>query len=422
MPAAAPCPAPNLACRCDRWTCTPALDAERFAAVRRRLVLDGYKWDPQVGDVSTVAPFALVLPTSASRQLAILAERLTAEAMGAETEMLHRPDLLGRLGLPRRLRRALADAATPTPAPARVIRYDFHPTGHGWRISEANSDVPGGYTEASHLPRLLAEHFPGLRPAGDPAARLAAALAGCGRRAALLSATGYMEDQQITAYLAALLRAAGCAAYRAHPRQVAWESGVAHLRTAAYEGPLDVVFRFYQGEWLGPPTAGAGWAAYLRGGQTPVCNPGAALLTESKRFPLLWDRLAAPLPTWRALLPETREPRAVDWRRDPDWLLKTAYCNTGDTVTIRELAGPWTWRWRCLEARLWPGEWVAQRRFAAVPVRTPAGPMYPCLGVYTIDGVAAGVYGRLAPRPVIDFAAVDVAVLVGPDAADAEAG
>ena len=39
--------------------------------------------------------------------------------------------------------------------------------------------------------------------------------------------------------------------------------------------------------------------------------------------------------------------------------------------------------------------------------------MYPCLGVYTIDGRAAGIYGRIAPKPFIDYAAVDVAVLVG---------
>jgi hypothetical protein len=32
--------------------------------------------------------------------------------------------------------------------------------------------------------------------------------------------------------------------------------------------------------------------------------------------------------------------------------------------------------------------------------------------VYTVNGRFAGIYGRIAPRPFIDFAAVDVAVLV----------
>ncbi len=412
----------DLDCHCDQWACTPVLDAERFAAVRRRLVLDGFKWDPQVGDVATLASFALVLPAAVGRQLAELAERLTAEALRAEDELLHRPDLLHRLGLPRELRRILADEMVPpTPPAARVVRFDFHPTAEGWRISEANSDVPGGYTEAANITRLMAEHFPGLRPAGDPAAQLVQALADIGGQIALVSDTDYLEDQQITAYLAALLRSSGCTAHLAQPWQVRWESGVAHLDTAWYRGRLDAVFRFYQGERLGLLPRCTGWPAYLRGGQTPVCNSAAALLSESKRFPLLWERLSAPLPTWEALLPETRDPRAVDWRHDPTWLLKTAFCNTGDTVTMRELAGPWRWRWVAWQARLWPDQWVAQRRFEALPVQTPAGPMYPCLGVYTVNGVAAGIYGRIAPQPLIDMVAVDVAVLLRPEAARAEA-
>ena len=32
--------------------------------------------------------------------------------------------------------------------------------------------------------------------------------------------------------------------------------------------------------------------------------------------------------------------------------------------------------------------------------------------VYTIDGRAAGIYGRLSPRPLVDYSAVDVAVLM----------
>jgi hypothetical protein len=41
--------------------------------------------------------------------------------------------------------------------------------------------------------------------------------------------------------------------------------------------------------------------------------------------------------------------------------------------------------------------------------------MYPCLGVYTIDGRASGLFGRLANRPLIDFAATEVAVLLDED-------
>ena len=144
-----------------------------------------------------------------------------------------------------------------------------------------------------------------------------------------------------------------------------------------------------------------------------MCNPGAALLTESKRFPLTWDQLSTPLTAWRALLPPTRARG-----RGEGWLLKAALSNTGDDVIIPGLAGSTQRLAATLRARLWPSQWVAQRRFEATPLLTPAGLMYPCLGVYTVNGAAAGVYGRLAPRPLIDYAAVDVAVLVR--AADGE--
>ena len=59
--------------------------------------------------------------------------------------------------------------------------------------------------------------------------------------------------------------------------------------------------------------------------------------------------------------------------------------------------------------------WVAQRRFEACPIESPAGPIYPCIGVYTVNGCPKGIYGRFSYTPVIDFAAVDVAVLIADD-------
>jgi glutathionylspermidine synthase len=406
----------DLDCRAGEWACSPILDAAAFDHIRRRLILDYCLWDPQVGDGGTLADFALVLPLGVWRQLAWLAEQLTRETMEAEQELLDRPELLGELGLPRTIRRILVDGCGPpiTGAAARVMRFDFHPTPDGWRISEVNSDVPGGYTEASNLPRLLAESVPGARPAGDPAARLADALAKCSKygQIGLLAAPGYMEDQQIIAYLAALLRERGCETHRAHPGQVRWSQGSAHLESAWYRGPLDAILRFYQGEWLSQLPFRCGWSHFFRGGRTPLCNPGFALLVESKRWPLVWDRLDTPLPTWRSLLPETCDPRTVPWRRDPTWLLKTALCNTGDTVAIRNVAERQQWREAAWSARFWPRHWVAQRRFDVLPLPTPRGNMYACLGVYTVNETPVGVYGRISPRPLIDFAAVNVAVLI----------
>ena len=44
----------------------------------------------------------------------------------------------------------------------RLMRYDFHPTvGGGWAVSEVNSDVPGGFAEASLMPQVAKEAIGG---------------------------------------------------------------------------------------------------------------------------------------------------------------------------------------------------------------------------------------------------------------------
>jgi hypothetical protein len=158
-----------------------------------------------------------------------------------------------------------------------------------------------------------------------------------------------------------------------------------------------------------------GWQQFIRGGRTPVANPGAAAITESKRFPLVWDRLATQLPRWQALLPETVKPRDANLTNDKGWLLKTAFCNTGDEVCMPELLPSRKWMQSRWAARLNPNGWVAQRRFNSIPLATPLGPRHVCVGVYTVNGRAAGAYVRLASKPLIDFAAVDVALLIEDD-------
>jgi hypothetical protein len=394
------------------------VDGNTFSALRRRAVLEGCKWDPQVGDADTLSPFPLVMKSSVWKQIASQAEQLTEEAMSAEAEIARRPKLMDGLGLPPALRRVLAGRTPLTPAPGRVLRFDFHYTTQGWRISEANSDVPGGFTEASHFTAMMAKQFPKLRPAGNPADVWADALTAAAQPTgvvALLSAPGYMEDHQVIAFLAARLRERGCCPHLAKPEQIVWHDGLAYLDTAWHSGPLDAIFRFYQAEWLSRLPISSGWEFFFRGGRTRVANPGLAVISESKRFPLIWEHLATALPTWRALLPETRDPRDAPWSRDDGWLLKTALCNTGDTVSMRELMRPGEWLRTRLAVHWQPRHWVAQRRFESVPVPTLVGPRHTCLGVYTVNGRTTGAYARISKKPLIDFAATDVALLLEDD-------
>jgi glutathionylspermidine synthase len=341
---------------------------------------------------------------------------LARELVEVEQAALERPEVLRELGLPRRLV-GLLRRGPLTPGAARVMRFDFHATGEGWRISEVNSDVPGGYTEASSFTRLMGQAC-GYEPAGDPAAALVEALVegGAGGGPVLLmAAAGYMEDQQIVAYLARALGARGLAAGLVTPNQLGWREGRAYATSDGASGAAGAIVRFYQAEWMSDLRPRGAWGNLFSGGHTPVVNPPMAIVGESKRLPLLWSRLGCAVPTWRRLLPETRDPRDVPWRRDEAWLLKTAYCNTGDTVCLREGMPKWRWRRVCAEVWLSPRQWIAQRRFATSAIDTPRGPMRPCIGVYTVNGRAAGIYTRLARGLVTDYTAMDAAVLLEED-------
>lgn len=399
------------------WLAADPLPDAEFSQLRRRAIFEYNKWDPQIEDVCAVARMPLVMHEAAWSELVCLAEALAAETLEAETELLGRPGLHRRLGLPRDVTAALARVARlgARPGAARLIRFDFHYTAEGWRISEANSDVPGGLNEASGLAALVAPYYPGTLPAGDPAAAyVATLLAGSGAcpRVALVHATAYSDDQQMMAFLARRLDAAGARAFLASPAHLRWRDGRAWLETDWCRGPLDLVVRFFPGEWLPRLPAACGWEHFFAGGGTPASNPASAVLTQSKRFPLVWDELVTALPAWRALLPETRDPREVRWQDRDDWVVKPALGRVGEDVGMPGLVAPQDRRRLEKAVARHPGHWVAQRRFVATPLQLNGTCVYPCVGVYTVGRRAVGAYGRLARRPLIDWRAEDAAVLV----------
>lgn len=384
--------------------CGAPLSADAWRELRTAAIFGCHKWDPQVGDVATLARAPLLLDPSAWTEIARLAEALAAETIAAEAELAGRPDLVAKLALPRGLRRAVLAARPPRPGDIRVMRFDFHPTGDGWAVSEVNGDVPGGYNEAGGVSALYLPHVPGARLAGDPGATLARCLAD--RRAvALVHATAYTDDRQVMVYLADRLAEVGVQGVLVAPDGVTWRDGGAEARGL----PVDHLFRFFPAEWL--PGLPGDWRPFFTAA-LPATNHPRALLSQDKRFPLTWDHLTTPLPTWRALLPETRHPRDVAWVGDPGWVIKPALGRVGEDIGMVGVTAPTELRRLRWAVALSPGSWVAQRRFTSAPVDGPDGPRHACLGVYTVDGRAAGVYGRVGVSPLIDGHAVDTPVLL----------
>jgi glutathionylspermidine synthase len=391
------------------------LSADAFTELRRAAIFDCCKWDPQMGDASAIAAAPILLSDEAWSELEQLAELLAAETISAERELFQRPELHARLALPRSVARVLAGAATDdAPAEiARLMRFDFHWTTSGWRISEANTDVPGALNEASGYPALIAHHYPDATSLGNKAADYAEALAGSmgeGARMALVHATAFTDDRQVMVYLSHALANRGIRCELVSPSQLRWRDGLAFSACEWNSGAFDAIVRFFPAEWLPDLHRRTEWAHFFTASQTPLSNPATALLTQSKRFPLVWDELRTPLPTWRRLLPETRALADCDWRGE-DWIIKPALGRVGEDIAMRDIVPTKQWKKIARAAWLRPRHWVAQRRFDAVPMQVGEKSLYPCIGVYTIDGRAAGAYGRVASRPLIDWRAQDTAVM-----------
>lgn len=398
------------------WIAVAPLDAEMFAAVRRRAIFDCHKWDPQIGDVCTIAPHPLIITRHAWREVCAIAEQLAVETLAAEAELVQRPELHARLGLPSAVRRALrALAAHGRPSEtARIMRFDFHFSEEGWRISEVNCDVPGGLNEASGFPAILGSYYRWASPVGDPVEAYATTLAartGVGGSVAFIHATSYSDDQQMMQFVAERVAARGPSVHLASPSHLRWKDGYAHLHAAWWQGPIDLIVRFFPAEWLCSLPRASGWRFLFAGSMTPLSNPATAILTQSKRFPLVWDALRTRVPTWRSLLPETRDPRAVPWRSSREWILKPALGRVGEGIGMPDVTDTADMQRIARSARWWPSAWVAQRRFNTLSVDVGGTPVFPCLGVYTLDTRVIGAYGRLARVPLIDSRAADAAVL-----------
>lgn len=392
----------------------PGLDSAAWQRIRKRAMFECCKWDPQAEDQSVLARYPLSLAHRDWQLLSTWAAQLSVETLAAEEEILQRPELHRELGLPARLLKLFKRRRILSQSAARVMRFDFHFTTDGWKISEVNSDVPGGFIESSGFSRLMGEAL-GAGAVLDPAARYVDAIlkaAGCRAMVALVHATAHTDDRQVMEYLGKLLRAQGASTFMVSPSHLRWSEGRAQLSSDFAQGTPNILVRFFPAEWL--PALGQEdlWAPFFIGALTPQSNPGTALLVQSKRFPLLWGRLRTDVSTWRMLLPETNDPRQRVRDGKSDWVLKPALGRVGAGIGIAGVTTAKEWRTISWSARLFPKHWVTQRRFQIVPIQTCEGERFPCVGVFTVDGRVAGVYGRVARKPLIDHEAQDAAVFI----------
>lgn len=396
------------------WQTGEPLAPNLFATVQRRTIFECCKWDPQVEDVSTLCNFPLFLHRSEWDFLALSAEQLAKETLAAEMELIERPDLHNRLGLSRSVKNSFRNSNRCRTESPRIIRFDFHYTTDGWKISEANTDVPGGFVEASGFTNLMAAHFPGTFFV-DPVARLTEAIVskvGTGATVALVHATAFADDRQVMVYLSRRLESECLKTVLVAPDHLRWNNGRASFSTEWFDGPADLVFRFFPGEWLPNLPANCGREQFFQNDSAPICNPATALLTQSKRFPLVWESLQTEVSAWKKFLPTTCDPKKADWSSSENWVLKPALGRVGEFIGLNGATDEKEWKVIRKSVRKHPDNWVAQQRFEAVPLVVGGKKYFPCFGIYTIDGRAAGIYGRISDNGLVNHRAQDIAVLV----------
>jgi glutathionylspermidine synthase len=329
-----------------------------------------------------------------------------------EARTLDSPSDLSDIGIPRKLREILKRSAGHVTSNLRVMRFDFHQTETGWRVSEVNSDVPGGWREGTSLPQLYRPFYTSLDCPDSPLEAWGRAIESIAptRHVALLSAPGYLEDQQVLRTFRTELESRRVASSLIHtPAALEWTpAGGCTLSGSGVA--VSAIIRFYQIEWLAALSSNTRWRRLLESRDIPVFNPTISAISESKRFPLLFRDSKSCL-TWNALVPECRDPREIsaDW---DSWVLKGCYSNTGDYVLlVGDL--PRKQREQAIRrAKRHASEWVAQRRFTTMALETSRGPVFPCVGVFVISGRAAGAYVRLSTHQVTDGAALEAPLLI----------
>ena len=399
----------------------PKIEYENY---RLDLMFDCYKWDPQFLDNNTVAKYALVITKEEHKELVALTEALDKETREAEIFLNDNQRLAKPLKLTKKLLGDIGRMGNYDPDKhIRLTRYDFHPVedvAGGWAISEVNSDVPGGFAEASLMPKVAMKYLRksgdytsySIASFGDKMAEAVSLKVKAGGRIMLVHCTCYSDDRQVMEYLGDRLKEEGYEVIYGAVDHVNFKDGKAYSILDGNEGELDAIFRFTPLEWF-VDVKPKKWQGYFNT-EAVSCNHPVAIYAQTKRFPLVWDVLennGINMSTWRSLLPETKS--AKDVAGNEDYIFKPAYGRVGEGISIREAIDIKEYEKILRDVRRHPSRFVAQKKFTSRPLEGEEGQQYHvCLGSYAIDGAHGGYYARISATPRIDSNAADIPVLI----------
>ena len=391
---------------------------ERYEDYRFNVMFDCYKWDPQFLDNNTIAKYALVISKEEHEELERLTEEIDYETRKAEGILNQHLEITKTLYLPKKIKKELKIMDNYDPDKhIRLMRYDFHPTIEGkWAVSEVNSDVPGGFAEASLMPQAaidtLGTNKFWYKNFGDILTKAIATKVVPGGRIMLVHCTSYSDDRQVMQFLGDKLKNMGFSVIYAAADHVRFLDQEAISILSGNEGKIHAIVRFTPLELL-IDLKPKHWEGYFNT-TTTSCNHPIAIYAQTKRFPLVWDRiekLGGKLTTWRKLLPETHEVKEV--KNKSGYIYKPACGRVGEKISIKEACKEDEYEKIRKDVKKHPKQYIAQKQFNSKPLLSEEGEKYHvCIGSYSVEGKHAGYYARISKIPRIDSYAADIPVLI----------
>lgn len=395
-----------------------AIPEEKYDDYRLEAIFHCYKWDPQFSDYNTVAKYVLVITQKEHQELKKLTEQLDQETRKAEEMLNAHLELAKPLNLPKKIAKELKTMNHYAPNQhIRLKRYDFHPTVENrWVISEVNSDVPGGFAEASLLPKAAMSLFPDKKywyqNFGDVLVNTIIKKVIPKGTIMLVHCTCYSDDRQVMQFLGDQLKQKGFHVIYSAADHLRFQNQQAISILDGNTGRVDAIVRFTPLEWL-IDMKPKYWDGYFNT-NTVSCNHPIAIFAQTKRFPFVWDtleKIGIKMSTWRELLPDTREVKEV--KNQKGYIYKPAYGRVGERISIQEACTKEEYQKIKADVKKHPKQYIAQKKFESRPLEGKNGEFFHvCLGSYSVDGNHAGYYARISKTPRIDSNAADIPVLI----------
>lgn len=395
-----------------------SIPKDKYDNYRLDVIFNCYKWDPQFLDNNTIAKHILVMTEKEHKELETLTELIDKETIQAEQFLNHNLKMAKPLELPKEIQKELKKMANyQADKHIRLMRYDFHPTIEGnWAVSEVNSDVPGGFAEASLMPAVAADLFKDkkykYKNFGNSIANAIAAKIKPNGKIMFVHCTSYSDDRQVMQFLGDKLKTMGFDPIYAAADHLRFENKKAISILDGNSGSIDAIVRFTPIEWI-KDIKPKFWQGYFDT-ITPSCNHPIAVFAQTKRFPLIWDRLeenGIRLTTWRKLLPETIEVKQA--KNKKGYIYKPTYGRVGEKISIKEACKDDEYQKIMKDVKKYPKKYIAQKRFNSKPLVDENGESFHvCLGSYSVEGKASGYYARISKTARIDSNAEDIPVLI----------